>query len=88
MQVFLPSLQGLVWSTWAIIFILVILVVLSYNLFPDFEDPKSWEQHCRCIGWWCCCCDKEDTFKGEEEEQGDSTLLSRLGRLFGMVGLA
>ncbi len=33
-------MQGLVWSTWAIIAALLALVFLSYNLFPDFEDPR------------------------------------------------
>ena len=28
------------WSTWAIIAVLLALVVTTYNLFPDFEDPR------------------------------------------------
>ena len=39
-KVCLSWLQGLVWSTWAIIAALLALVVVSYNLFPDFEDPR------------------------------------------------
>ncbi|GAB4816776.1 hypothetical protein N2152v2_003822 [Parachlorella kessleri] len=78
------AMKGLVWSTWAIIAALLALVFLSYNLFPDFEDPRSWEKHCRCLGFWCCCCDREDTFRGEGQD-GEQTLMMRLGRLFAMM---
>lgn len=33
-------LQGLVWSTWAVIACLLGLLVITYNLFPEFDRPE------------------------------------------------
>lgn len=32
--------QGLVWSSWAVIALVVIVVVATFNMFPEFNDPK------------------------------------------------
>ena len=44
-------LQVLVWSTWALIASLLLLLVLSYNLFPDY----SGERVTAAAGHSCCC---------------------------------
>lgn len=46
--------RGLVWCTWAAILGLLALVVVTYNLFPDYRDPKQWERRCACLGLACC----------------------------------
>ena len=51
-----PLLQALVWCTWALIAVLLLLLVLTYNLFPEFDDPRSWERRCSCLGTMLCCC--------------------------------
>lgn len=34
--------QALVWTTWALIGLLLLLAVLVFNSFPDYRSQKSW----------------------------------------------
>ena len=35
-------LQVVIWTTWAVMVISIIMLTLAYNFFPQFEDPASW----------------------------------------------
>eukprot|EP00884_Botryococcus_braunii_P013119 jgi/Botrbrau1/21808/Bobra.0190s0028.1 len=45
----------LVWITWAMAALVGILLVATYNTFPNYQDPKSWERRCWCCTAVCCC---------------------------------
>ena len=76
----LSVMWGLVWSTWAVLSALLLLLVFSYNLFPDYHDPAAWERRCACVFTLCCaCCDRRG--RGGDEED----IAARLGRIFAMV---
>jgi hypothetical protein len=34
--------QVVVWTTWAIVGLILLMVVSTYNLFPNYKDQKSW----------------------------------------------
>lgn len=36
------ALQVMIWTTWAILIVSFILLLLTYNFFPDFQDERSW----------------------------------------------
>lgn len=54
-------MQAVVWGTWAIIALMLILGVLVFNAFPDYTSQKSWCDpspncsllasafHCKCF---------------------------------------
>ncbi|KAI7839370.1 hypothetical protein COHA_006895 [Chlorella ohadii] len=80
-------MQVLVWLTWAFIAAVLALLVLTYNLFPDYSDPKSWEARCNCLATFCCCStgqarrgSKYTDLSGQAQR-----LSSRLGNLFAMM---
>ncbi|PSC75585.1 eukaryotic translation initiation factor 5A-2 [Micractinium conductrix] len=78
------AMLALVWCTWALIAALLLLLVLTYNIFPDYTDPKSWERRCNCIGTLLCC------RRGDRGQYRDLTgqqqrLSTRLGGLFAMM---
>lgn len=80
-------MQILVWLTWAFIAVLLALLVLTYNLFPNYSDPKSWEARCNCLATFCCCStgqarrgSKYTDLSGQAQR-----LSSRLGNLFAMM---
>lgn len=80
-------MKGLVWSSWAVIALVVIVVVATFNMFPEFNDPKSWEQQFKCISLACCCClcvRGGSSLKGDDSKEDQSTV-SRMGRIFAMV---
>lgn len=75
---------ALVWCTWALIAFLLGLLVLCYNLFPDYRDPASWEKRCNCLGTVLCC------RRGRRGQYRDLSgqqqrLSSRLGNIFAMM---
>ena len=34
--------QVVVWTTWAIVGLILLMVTSTYNLFPNYKDQKSW----------------------------------------------
>ena len=34
--------QVIIWTTWVLIAGLIMLVMLSYNIFPDYQDQRTW----------------------------------------------
>jgi hypothetical protein len=48
------TLGAFVWCTWAIIFVMLFMMMVCYNLFPG-QDADSYERHCRLLAHCCCC---------------------------------
>ena len=88
-------MQGLVWSTWAIIICLFALIIGVYNLFPDYKNPEEWERQCACWASVCstmfCRCSCTTKRSGDTEDDNDNgghTIKSaseRLGSLFALM---
>lgn len=34
--------QAVVWTTWVIVAVILLMVISTYNMFPNYEDQKSW----------------------------------------------
>lgn len=34
--------QVLVWITWAMVALITLLLVATYNVFPNYQDPRTW----------------------------------------------
>lgn len=78
------AMQGIVWSTWAVIAGVCFLVVVAYNLFPNYKDPKEWERQCECLA--IACCGPRCSFFGKSRRNsttGDAS--KRLGALFALM---
>lgn len=74
-------IAGLVWSTWALLAGILLLLFVTYNLFPDYSDPKSWEKQCMCLGFALCCWGQMDRVAA----QHDRSVATRLGRIMANV---
>lgn len=72
--------QGLVWSTWAVLAGSLLLLALTYNLYPDYKAVESWERRWSAMAHCCFCCISNHE-KGRRED-----LAARLGRIFALVG--
>ena len=34
--------QAVVWTTWVIVAVILLMVISTYNMFPNYKDQKSW----------------------------------------------
>ena len=39
------------WTTWAIVGLILLMVVSTYNMFPNYKDQKSWRAPYPAQGW-------------------------------------
>ncbi|KAL6772208.1 hypothetical protein ACKKBG_A29375 [Auxenochlorella protothecoides x Auxenochlorella symbiontica] len=72
-------LKGLVWSTWAVLAGSLLLLALTYNLYPDYKAVESWERRWSAMAHCCFCCISNHE-KGRRED-----LAARLGRIFALM---
>lgn len=72
-------LKGLAWSTWGVTVAMLLLLALTYNLYPDYAAVESWEARWSAWARCCFCC---STTRKKERRQD---LAARLGRIFALV---
>lgn len=46
--------QGMVFSSWGVLLIVVLGITIFYNAYPD-QDSESWEERWGCVARWLCC---------------------------------
>lgn len=72
---------GAVYSTWAVVLSILMLILILYNIYPHYSDSKSWERHFKCLGWMCCCSQEmAQSYGTDARPQAE-----RLGRIFALT---
>ncbi|KAK9826366.1 hypothetical protein WJX81_002936 [Elliptochloris bilobata] len=87
-----PQGEGLVvvWTTWAIVAIILLMVISTYNMFPNYKDQKSWEKRCWCLTAVCCCkwSLSPRQGKGDKKRPPYARLAELFAQLFGAMDWA
>ncbi|CAL8465267.1 g4802 [Coccomyxa elongata] len=73
--------RALVWTTWALIGILLVLAIMVFNSFPDYRSQKSWERRCHCLMVVLCC----HCCRATDRETGEQPPYARMGQLFSQL---
>lgn len=77
------AMQGIVWSTWAVIAGVCFLIIVAYNLFPNYKDPREWERQCECLA--IACCGPRCSIVSERRRNSAADASKRLGALFALM---
>lgn len=73
----IASYEALIWSMWGMLGGLGAFCLLSYNFFPDYNDPEVWRRQCAYISCWFRC------VSGSRKEVKDT--FGRIGELLGHI---
>lgn len=64
---------GLVVSLWLAAGFFLLVVLLVFNLFPNFTDERSWERRCACVSRLLCCAGKVQQIPAEASRHSSSS---------------
>lgn len=73
-------IQAFVIVLWVIVAFFWALVVMTFNLYPNFQDSSAWEKRCRCFTCIMFCGAKRTTLA-----DGESDWVTRLADLMSKV---
>jgi hypothetical protein len=76
-----------VFSSWAILGVTIVITVLAFNAFPDYENPESWEGTVRAFAKWCCFGNVLDNAETESGSAASEEIAGMLHQLFGAIDL-
>lgn len=76
-----------IWGSWALLLLLVLIFILAYNAFPDYQEQDSWVKTVKTTARLCCFYSILKHTKTEEGEDAAVGLGGLLFKLFGGIDL-
>ncbi len=78
---------AVIWGSWALLLLIVIIFILAYNAFPDYHEQDSWVKTVKTAARMCCCYSVLKHTKTEDGEDAAEGLGGLLYTLFGGIDL-
>lgn len=76
-----------IWGSWALLLLIVIIFVLAYNAFPNYQEQDSWVKTVKSMARLCCFYSILKHTKTEDGEDAAEGLGALLHKLFGGIDL-
>lgn len=76
-----------VWGSWALQILILLILILAYNAFPDYQEHDSWTKTVKSTARICCFYSILKHTKTEDGEDAAAGLGELLFKLFGGIDL-
>ncbi len=77
-----------VWASWSIFLLNIVIIVLAFNAFPDYDNKDSWQESVKSIARLMCCSKVLKHARTEDGQDAAAGLGELLFKLFGGIDLA
>lgn len=76
-----------VWASWGILLVNLLIIVLAFNAFPDYNNKDSWQESVKTIARLMCCSSILKHARTEDGQDASAGLGDLLFKLFGGIDL-